>query len=169
MENYNWDLIISEFVDKFPILNNRENVHKFGIYNNALNKDALWSTSLFLTMLLAARFDCYAVQNKSPDENGRCGYIRHSVPDLRKNPYIMKNHVKGQFTLGFYQIGLDDTVKWICFDIDDHKGERGPEAIREELHKLFDVLTKYGIPFLLEASGSPNSYHVWILLKPTDT
>ena len=86
-----------------------------------------------------------------------------------ENPYIMKNHVKGQFTLGFYQISLDDTVKWICFDIDDHKGERGPEAVRAELHKLFDVLTKYGIPFLLEASGSPNSYHIWILLKPTKT
>ena len=155
-------------MDKFPIFNNRGNVHKLGIYNNPLDKDARWSTSLSLASLLAARFDCYAIQNKTPDKKGKYGYIRHSNNFL-ENSYIMENHVKGQFTLGFYQIGLDDKVKWICFDIDNHEGKRGPEAVSADLHKLFDVLTKYGIPFLLEASGSPNSYHIWILLKPTKT
>ena len=168
VQNYDGNLIISEFLDKFPIFNNRGNVHIFGIYNNPLDKDALWSTSLFLTLLLATRFDCYAVQDRTPNKNGKCGYIRHRANFL-ENPYLMESHVKGQFTLGFYQIGLDNKVKWICFDIDDHEGKRGPDAVRADLHKLFDVLTKYGIPFLLEASGSPNSYHIWILLRPTKT
>jgi len=168
VQNYDGNLIISEFVDKFPIFNNRGNVHKLGIYNNPPDKDALWSTSLSLTSLLATRFDCYAIQNNTPDKKGKCGYSRHRANFL-ENPYLMEYHVKGQFTLGFYQIGLDNKVKWICFDIDDHEGKRGPDAVRADLHKLFDVLTKYGIPFLLEASGSPNSYHIWILLRPTKT
>ena len=60
VQNYDDNLIISDFVDKFPIFNNRGNVHKFGIYNNPPDKDARESTSLSLISLLAARFDCYA-------------------------------------------------------------------------------------------------------------
>jgi len=153
VQNYDGNLIISEFLDKPPILSNRGNVRKLGIYNNPPDKDEVCTTSLSLTLLIATRFDCYAIQNKTPDKNGKYGYIRHRANFL-ENPYLMEYHVKGQFTLGFYQIGLDDTLRWICFDIDDHKGERGPDAVRAELHKLFDVLTKYGIPFLLEASAA---------------
>jgi hypothetical protein len=82
---------------------------------------------------------------------------------------MMKHHIRGHVTVGFYQIGLDDKVKWICFDIDDHKGERGAEAVKTDVRKLSAVLSKHNIPFWLEASGSPNSYHVWILLKPAKT
>ncbi len=71
--------------------------------------------------------------------------------------------------MALYQIGLDGKVKWICYDIDDHKSEKGSEAVRVEILRLLAVLDKHGIPFLLEASGSPNSYHIWILLKPTKT
>jgi hypothetical protein len=166
--NYDGNLIISEYVDKTPILSNRGNVHKFGIYNNLPDKDARGSTSLSLTSLLAARFDCYAIQNNTPDKNGKYGYSKR-LGNFLENPYIMKNHVKGQSTLGFYQTGLDNKVKWICVDIDDHEGERGPKAVRADISSLLGVLTKYGIPFLLEASGSPNSYHIWILLRPTKT
>jgi len=168
VEKYNDDLIISDFVDKVPIINNRENVHQSGIYNNPANNEEQMVTARSLVSLFAARFDCYAKQNSTPDEQGRYGYSKRLV-NVCENPYIMKNHVKGQYTVGFYQIGLDDTVKWICFDIDDHKGERGPNAVREDLHRLFEIFTKYEIPFLLESSGSPNSYHIWILLKPTKT
>ena len=121
--NYDGNLIISEYVDKTPILSNRGNVHKFGIYNNPPDKDARWATSLSLTMLFAARFDCYAVQG-IPDENGKCGYSKR-LDNFLENPYIMKNHVKGSFTLGFYQIGLDDKVRWICFDKMTTKGSAG--------------------------------------------
>ena len=82
---------------------------------------------------------------------------------------LMNYHVKGKITMGFYQISLEDTVKWICFDIDDHKREQGEQGVKADLRKLFAVLSKYDIPFLLESSGSPNSYHVWILLRPTKT
>ena len=67
----------------------------------------------------------------------------------------MKRHVRGKITIGFYQISLEDTVKWVCYDIDDHKGERGAEAVEADFRKLLAVLSKHGVPFLLEASGSP--------------
>jgi hypothetical protein len=35
--------------------------------------------------------------------------------------------------------------------------------------KVIAVLRKYEIPFLLEASGSSESYHIWIFLAPTRT
>jgi hypothetical protein len=168
VEKYEPNLIISFFEDILPININRQNVSKLGIYNNPRDDFELGTTSAVLTALLAARYDCYATQSHTPDADGKCGYTKR-IHNFRANPWIMKNHVKGKNTVGFYQIGLDDKVKWICFDIDDHNGERGAEAVKAEIHKLEGVLAKYGIPFLLEASGSPNSYHIWILLKPTKT
>jgi hypothetical protein len=108
------------------------------------------------------------MQRFEPDEVGRYGYRKY-VTDEEMLSKLMIRHVKGDITIGFYQISLEDTVKWICFDIDDHEGERGAEAVRIEVSKLLAVLYKYNIPFLLEASGSKNSYHIWILLKPTKT
>jgi hypothetical protein len=168
VEKYEPNLIISFFGDILPININRQNISKLGIYNNTRDDFEVSSTSAVLTALLAARFDCYATQNHTPDAGGKYGYNKR-IKNFLAKPWILKNHVQGNNTVGFYQIGLDGKVKWICFDIDDHKGERGPEAIKADLQKLFDVLAKYEIPFLLEASGSPNSYHVWILLKPTQT
>jgi len=112
------------------------------------------------------RFDCFAIQDLEP-RDGRYGYNKQ-LSNWKGNRWIIKYHVAGKRTVGFYQISLEDTVKWICFDFDDHKGERG-EAVRTEVCRLLSILDKYKIPFLLEASGSPNSYHVWILLKPVKT
>ena len=151
-----------------PITNNRQNSNELGIYNNPQDDFEVPSSVAILTSLLAARFDSYATQDKNPDASGRFGYTKH-VGNHKMMQGMMKYHVKGKTTMGFYQISLDDNVKWICFDIDDHKREHGEEGVKADLRKLFAVLSKYDIPFLLEASGSPNSYHVWILLRPTKT
>jgi hypothetical protein len=153
---------------KLPININRQNVCKLGIYNNPCDKTERDSTAAYLRTLLAARFDCYALQDVTPDKSGRYGYCKH-MARWDENPQLMLNHIRGRTTLGLYQIALDDTVKWICYDIDNHEGEKGAEAVRAEVCRLLAVLDKYGIPFMLEASGSPNSFHVWILLKPTKT
>ena len=168
VENYNLDLIFSEYESKMPIIINRQNCSKLGIYNNTRDKIGRWETSTCLTSLFAARFDCYALQDSKPDKGGRYGY-RKQLGKWEQNPWVMKGHIDGRTTVGVYQISLDNKVKWICFDIDDHKGELGAEGAKVEVLKLLVVLNKYGIPFLLEASGSPNSYHIWILLKPTET
>jgi hypothetical protein len=168
VENYDPTLIIFEFENILPIINNRQNLNKLGIYNNPHDDFEVVCSSAVLTSLLAARFDCFGAQSYEPDEAGRYDYRKH-LTSQRWLPVTMKRHIRGEITIGLYQISLEDTVKWICFDIDDHEGERGAEAVRTEVRKLLVVLNKYGIPFLLEASGSPNSYHVWVLLKPTKT
>ena len=168
VEKYDLTLIFSEFVSILPININRQNVCKVGIYNNPRNKTEREVTAACLTALLAGRFDCYALQDTKPDKSGRHGYCKHTI-QWSKNLKVMMNHICGGTTLALYQIALDDTVKWICYDIDDHKGEKGAEVVREDVLMLMDELNKHGIPFLLEASGSPNSYHIWVLLKPTKT
>ena len=168
VENYDSTLIISEFENILPIINNRQNLNKLGNYNNPQDDFEVEVSAAILTSLLATRFDCYAVQDSIPDASGRYNYCKCQCPP-KVIPMVMKRHVKGEITIGLYQVSLEDTVKWVCFDIDDHKGERGAEAVEADVRKLLAVLSKHGIPFLLEASGSPNSYHVWILLKPTKT
>lgn len=168
VENYDPTLIISEFGSILPININRQNVSKVGIYNNPRDKIERNSTAASLTALFTTRFDCYALQDKNPDKSGRYGYCRRSAR-WDNDPKVMMDHVEGRTTVALYQIGLDDKLKWICFDIDDHKSEKGADSVRAEVLRLLAVLNKHGIPFLLEASGSPNSYHVWILLKPTKT
>jgi hypothetical protein len=75
-------------------------------------------------------------------------------------------HIAGEITAGVYQIALDDTVTWCCDDFDSHNGETDT---REKVGKVVGVLRSYGIPFLLEASGSMDSYHIWIFLSRTRT
>jgi hypothetical protein len=167
-EKYDPTLIIYEFGPNLPIIYNRQNLDKLGIYNNPQDEFESSSSTAILTSLFAARFDCWATQNKSPDASGRYGYSK-SLGNPKMMLGMMKHHIRGHVTVGFYQIGLDDKVKWICFDIDDHEDERSDEAVKTDVRKLLAVLSKHNIPFWLEASGSPNSYHVWILLKPAKT
>ena len=150
------------------IINNRQNSNGLGIYNKPQNDFETLASAAILRSLLAARFDSYATQDKNPDASGRYGYTKQ-ISNEKMMQGMMKYHVKGKTTMGFYQISLEDNVKWICFDIDDHKREQGDEGVKADLRKLFAVLSKHGIPFWVEASGSPNSYHVWILLRPTKT
>jgi hypothetical protein len=70
--------------------------------------------------------------------------------------------------MGVYQIDpKTDTVSWICFDLDRHKPE-DPDP-KEAVQRILAVLGSYSIPYLLESSGSPDSYHVWVFLVPTKT
>ena len=67
-------------------------------------------------------------------------------------------------------------VKWVCFDIDSHAPKNvseTPEDIQKrnmraesDKDKLCEWLKVNNIPFLLEASGSPSSYHIWIFTEP---
>jgi hypothetical protein len=69
-------------------------------------------------------------------------------------------------TVGTYQIGLDDTVTWCLDDIDSHNGETDA---REKVGRLVSTCRTYGLPFMLETSGSMDSYHLWVPLARTRT
>jgi hypothetical protein len=159
------DIINSKFVDKMPINIYRQNVHKFGIYNNPSNDIEEDVTVATLFHLFATRTDYCAAQDRSGKGYSKYRFKRGAEDVLM----ILLVHLRGGNTFGFYQIYGDDMLNWVCFDIDDHNALRAPEEVKADVRKLLDVLKKYGIPFLLEASGSPNSYHVWIFLEPTRT
>ena len=82
-------------------------------------------------------------------------------------PKHVITHLKGKETLGIYQLGADDTVKWLCLDVDIDKGARMAEGVdpRESVQAhtrtLARVLSRLNFPFLVEDSGS-RGYHLWV-------
>jgi hypothetical protein len=160
----NENIKISDFRYILPNYITRGNVAKLGIYNFPKDNFELDSTAGLLYALFANRTDAYALQVKD-SISGKWQFVK--VPkDWDGDLELIKDHIKGKITIGVYEISLNDYVIWLCFDIDDHEGTKDARA---ECEKLLAVLRSYGIPFLLEASGSPGSYHIWILLEPTKT
>ena len=140
----------------------RENGAKLGIYNIPMNENETLSTSGALYTMFVNRTDCHAQQfqdHKTGD------WIFAKVLGGLTDKKI-RQHVSGDMTAGVYQLALDDTVKWCCDDIDSHNGETDT---REQVGKVVEVLRNYTIPFLLEASGSVDSYHIWVFLNRTST
>ncbi|HEY3363173.1 MAG TPA: hypothetical protein VGK06_15485 [Methanosarcina sp.] len=120
--------------------------------------------SLSLLVSLLNRRDIYAVQKRD-------GYkaIKSPLTDS-----LLLQHLEGKITLGAYQLDKENMVKWIVFDPDAHieKGD-SQEEIEKKFKKAEDYryeLEKYfisnNIPYMLEASGSPHSYHLWVFVKP---
>lgn len=141
---------------------NRENGAKLTFYNIPKNNDEINKTSSLLCSMFANRVDCYALQYK----NSRSGLWEFCKVLSPLTDEIIQKHVAGMITIGTYEIGLDDQVTWCCDDIDSHNGE---QDAREKVCRVVEVLRNYSIPFLLEASGSIESYHIWVLLAKTKT
>jgi hypothetical protein len=98
--------------------------------------------------------------------------VEDSINDFTLEAF--KRHIDAQimpqgdrFCMAVYQIGIDDTVSWICYDLDNH--DNSTPDVQEDVKRLLAVLNSYSIPCLLEASGSEDSYHVWVFLVPTRT
>jgi hypothetical protein len=90
--------------------------------------------------------------------------------DVALTPKQMEEHVKGVKTLGVYQLGNDDTVKWLCLDVDINKDAKAVtemsiddlrQWVREHTRKLARVVQAHKLPFLVEFSGS-KGYHIWL-------
>jgi hypothetical protein len=129
--------------------------------------------ALFLGVYFVHRADCYARQYFDRRFE-KWGYrkVGESINDFTLED--LKRHVRAQITpqgdrfcMAVYQIGIDDTVSWICYDLDNHDNSK-PD-VKEDVKRLLAVLDSYSIPYLLEASGSEDSYHVWVFSVPTRT
>ena len=155
----------------------REYIHekiqaKYEIYNNPQSSEEMQSTQKALWDLFVNRDDAYVVA-----EMGSHGATWRTV---RQSPTqrMIRKHIRGDITIGAYQIDKDDKCKWICFDIDDHNTFNSVEDFINDLHKpsskekcerIMEVLDNEHIEYQLEASGSIGSYHIWIFLSPTNT
>ncbi len=140
----------------------RENAAKLGIYNIQTNENEISSTSGALYSMFVNRTDYHAQQFKN-SKTEKWEFSKVSGELTEKG---IRQHIAGEITAGVYQIALDDTVKWCCDDFDSHNGETDT---REKVGNVVGVLRNYNIPFLLEASGSIDSYHIWIFLSKTST
>ena len=146
----------------------RENVQFFGISNNPIEKEEVRRTAESLAVAFVNRDDHYGLQYRT--DEGATWRKEKGTLDTEK----LERHVLGYETFGSYELGLDDMVTWNCLDLDSHEGDKPIteemiDRTRANLLKVIDVLKKYKIPFLVEASGSPGSWHVWILLCRTKT
>jgi hypothetical protein len=97
----------------------------------------------------------------------RDAYIQ--VKDRAQTPCIFTDtqlveHLKKTQTFAPYQISGEDTLKWICLDIDGDGAS--DEAIQQFTHKVAKAAQKLLGPktALVEGSGS-KGYHVWILFE----
>lgn len=162
IELYNSNTINSENHDISSIHINRENVAQVGIYNFPQNEIELSSTASSLYTMFVNRPDHYAQQFEN-SESGKWEFFKVCGELTEKR---IKQHINGEITTGVYQIALDDTVTWCCDDVDSHNGE---SDARDKIGRLVSTCRSYAIPFWLEASGSVDSYHLWIPLSRTRT
>ena len=113
-----------------------------------------------LHSLFVARGDCYAKQL----EKG--GYVKVEEPLTIE---VLTRHLKGELTVGAYQLNGDSFVKWLCFDLDPERLSEPKDAAVKILQVCFEKQEKDERPriwpsaVLAEASRYPDpSYHIWI-------
>lgn len=119
-----------------------------------------------LQRLFVNREDCYCVQRRDG------GYVKIDEPLTIS---LLEQHLMGELTVGAYQLGRDNTVKYLCFDFDPEHLPNTREAVRRLLTVLFEKRGEadgverprvWRSAVLLEASRWPdNSFHVWVLFS----
>jgi hypothetical protein len=97
---------------------------------------------------------------------------------LSVSPETIRKHLDGILTIGAYQFSPDNKVKWVCFDIDSHALkniaetpldiQKRNEKAEVDVLRLCNYLKSIDVPFLLEKSGSPHSYHIWVFVEPVE-
>jgi len=107
--------------------------------------------------LFVHRRDVYAVQVKSGDQ-----YIYVPKYEVLTENEIQR-HLDGKITLGVYALNEDNTVKWLCFDIDHAHVEKPEEACRIIAEKC---VAQFGEEVVrIEESGTPHNFHVWVFFE----
>lgn len=108
-------------------------------------------------------------KNDPPCIGKRCRH-RDRRPLRRRD---IEDHLAGNETVGVYQLGDDDTVRWLCLDVDVNgaDGQRlgvgsGEATERAQAHtrQLARLVGGYGLPFLVETSGN-KGYHLWLFFS----
>jgi hypothetical protein len=112
------------------------------------------------------RTDCFCIQKRDG------GFVKANQPLTVE---FVDKHLMGEWTVGAYQLGLDNTVKWLCFDLDPEKLTDPEQAAEKIINVCFERRREadgverpriWSHSLLLEASRYPDpSYHVWVLFN----
>lgn len=136
-----------------------------------LDKKFSDTTVTLLYGLFNGREGVYARQWKNSE--GITGYLPVKEP---LNEKVIKSHLNGNYTIGIYQHRLDSTVNWLCVDIDiakhllnqvlsdDEKFKEMDYKCHKVAQEIYDELSKFNIPVLIENSGFKGR-HVWVFFS----
>lgn len=160
VELYDENKINSENHSFLPIKYIRSKGVKLGFYNFPKCESELELNTTSLYNVFVLRDDTYVELLKNGEYTRIIDYCRRDE---------LMDHVSHKRTIGVYEISLDDEVSWGCFDADSHGENDDPEEAKRKVRALCDVLDVYGVPHMVEASGSLGSYHLWIFFKRTRT
>jgi len=130
-----------------------------------MNETSLRELATTLLDLFVNRVDTYCLQQK----NG--AYIRIEQTLTLK---VLEQHLEGEIAVGAYQLAKDNTVKYVCFDLDPEKLVNPSAAVAvivDQCLKKTDPEPKkprfHKQALLLEASRYPDpSYHIWVIFQP---
>lgn len=126
---------------------------------------------IHFTTLFSGREAVYARQWVSP--TGNSGYTPIHEPLTIQ---VAKNHILGNYTIGIYQLRVDNTVNFIALDIDVAKAaiargitdrkiwERQVQSAHKLACQLLDIAASFELPFYLEDSGFKGR-HLWVFLE----
>jgi hypothetical protein len=109
--------------------------------------------------LFINRFDRYSLQN--PDAPEKFPDVKEPLTD-----HILLTGMLGGKTIGTRSVNPEDNkIKSICYDIDGVHNEN-PKLVVDTIVRC--LREWYNLTGHVEKSGSPDSYHVWVFLEPTD-
>lgn len=99
-----------------------------------------------------------------PCKKGTCSHVR----DVPLSDAHLREHLLGGMTIATYQLTDENTVKWLCFDVDLKKGmseelegkvKGHTLALAKKLHQILGQGS-----FLVERSGS-KGFHLWVFFS----
>lgn len=128
-----------------------------------MEKEVTRNLNVLIRTLFVNRRDTYAKQN----ENG--SYTRIEQP---LTMYILARHLRGEITVGAYQLDENNLTRYLCFDLDPEHLSSPRETVEKILIECLNKPTPsaprfYRSSVLLEASRYPDpSYHIWVLFVP---
>ncbi|HOI10440.1 MAG TPA: CRISPR-associated primase-polymerase type A1, partial [Myxococcota bacterium] len=117
--------------------------------------------------LFAGREGVHARQWAS--STGRSGYSPVREPFTAA---VARGHLMGAFTVGIYPVRMDNTARFLAFDLDVAGAVRSVgtafdkrlKSVHRAACLLVDACAALGIPTLLEDSGHKGR-HVWVLME----
>ena len=105
--------------------------------------------------LFVVRDDAYAVQLPKREAESKAKY---SWRYEKVTPELISKHVEGLITIGVPQLSMSGMLRYICYDFDNID-------LKSVLVFYEYVLAYFKDGIIIEASGSPNSYHIWVLFS----
>jgi hypothetical protein len=123
--------------------------------------------SFALRRLFVNRADCYCKQNNDGS------YAKVEEPLTTE---VLEQHLKGEITVGAYQLAEDNTVKYLCFDFDPEKLDDPKANVVKLLNVLLETKEEdpgkarprmWSFAVMLEASRYDDpSFHIWVFFEP---